>query len=216
LYIPEDLASFAACFQTPPRHSHKIYLTDVHIGSFEGSAVALAGPMLGAPQTVLVLEKMIALGCKKVVAVGWCGSLQSEVVIGDVVLPSGAISEEGTSAHYPGTECFPSPELVNLLKAALSSTGATIREGIVWTTDAPFRETCAKVTAFQSQGVLAVDMETSALFSVARFRGVDLAAVLIVSDDLSSLKWVHGFRDAAFHESRKRVINPILKSICRA
>ena len=91
-----------------------------YTGSYDGSHVALAGPMLGAPQTVLVLERMIALGARKFIALGWCGSLRSDVRIGDIVLPSGAISEEGTSAHYPGVECAPSSELFNSLKSALS------------------------------------------------------------------------------------------------
>jgi uridine phosphorylase len=213
VFSPEDLASFSACFSQPPRRSHKLYLSEVFIGNCNGAPIALAGPMLGAPQTVLVLEKMIALGARKFIAVGWCGSLRAEVRIGDIVLPSGAICEEGTSNHYPGVECAPSSQLSGSLKSALSSTGRPIHEGTVWTTDAPFRETCAKVKAFQSQGILSVDMETSALFAVSRFRGVDLAAVLIVSDDLSGLHWVHGFRNPAFHESRKRVIKSILDSI---
>jgi|SRR5208283_118594 len=215
VFSPEDLASLSACFSQPLRHSHKLYLSEVFTGAYEGVHVALAGPMLGAPQAVLVLEKMIALGVRKFIAAGWCGSLRNEVRIGDIVLPSGAISEEGTSGHYPGVVCAPSSELFNSLKSALTSMGQTIHEGTVWTTDAPFRETYAKMKAFQSQGVLSVDMETSALFSVSRFRGVDLAVVLVVSDDLSGLKWVHGFRDPVFHASRKKVMKSILMTICR-
>ena len=213
VFTPEDLASFSACFPQPPGRPLKFYLSRVLTLNCNGTSFALAGPMLGAPQAVLVLEKMIALGASKFIAVGWCGSLRAEVRIGDIVLPSGAISEEGTSNHYPGVECAPSWELFDSLKSALSLTGRRIHEGTVWTTDAPFRETYAKVRAFQSQGVLSVDMETSALFSVSRFRGVDLAAVLIVSDDLSGLKWTHGFRDPVFHESRKKVIESISGSI---
>ncbi len=206
VFSPEDLASFSACFSESPRRSHKLYLSEVFTGSYKGASIALAGPMLGAPQTVLVLERMIALGARKFIAVGWCGSLRKDVRIGDIVLPSGAISEEGTSAHYPVVECIPSSELVESLKSGLTLNGLVIHEGKVWTTDAPFRETRAKLRAFQSQGVLSVDMETSALFSVARFRRVDLAAALVVSDNLSGPKWIQGFRDPAFHESRKKVI----------
>jgi uridine phosphorylase len=216
VFSPEDLASFSACFSRPLKASHRLYLSEVFTGSCEGTSIALAGPMLGAPQTVLILERMIALGARRFIALGWCGSLCPDVRIGDIVLPSGAISEEGTSAHYPGAECIPSPELYHSLKSAMTSTGRAIHEGTVWTTDAPFRETCAKIKAFQSQGVLSVDMETSALFCVSRFRGVDLAAVLVVSDDLSSLKWTHGFRDPAFHETRKKVIKSLLTFICSA
>jgi uridine phosphorylase len=209
VFSPEDLASFSASFSQSPGRSTTLYLSEVQTGSFNGISAALAGPMLGAPQTVLVIEKMIALGVRKFVVLGWCGSLLPEVRIGDIVLPCGAISEEGTSSHYPGAECVPSRELFDSLKSAVSSAGRTIHEGTVWTTDAPFRETCAKVKAFQAQGVLSVDMETSALFSVSRFRGVDLAEVLVVSDELSTLKWVHGFGNPVFHESRKRVIESI-------
>jgi len=212
VFNPEDLASFSARLAQSPRRSQKLYLSEVLTGSCETVPIAIAGPMLGAPQTILVLEKMIALGAKQFVAAGWCGSLQRTVQIGDIVLPSGAISEEGTSAHYPSVDCIPSLELFDLLKSNLRSAGLKIHEGTVWTTDAPFRETCEKVKAFQSDGILAVDMETSALFSVARFRGVDLAVVLIVSDDLSTLEWSHGFKDPAFHESRKKVIKPVLIS----
>ncbi len=215
VFCPEDLAYISACFSQPLRRTHDLYLSTVFTGAHEGAHVALAGPMLGAPQAVLVLERMIALGVKKFIAAGWCGSLRNELRIGDIVLPSGAISEEGTSGHYPGVACAPSSELFNSLKSALTSTGQTIHEGTVWTTDAPFRETFAKIKAFQSQGVLSVDMETSALFSVSRFRGVDLAVVLVVSDDISGMKWVRGFRDPAFHASRKNVLKSTLMTICR-
>jgi purine-nucleoside phosphorylase len=59
-------------------------------------------------------------------------------------------------------------------------------------------------------------METSALFTVSRFRGADLAVVLVVSDNLSGLKWIHGFGDPAFLESRKKVIKSTLTAICKA
>jgi uridine phosphorylase len=57
-------------------------------------------------------------------------------------------------------------------------------------------------------------METSALFTVSRFRGVDLAVVLVVSDDLSGPKWVHGFGEPAFHRSREKAVRSILTAIC--
>lgn len=216
VFSPEDLGLFSACFSQPVRRSHMLYLSEVFTGSYEGATIALAGPMLGAPQSVLVLEKMIALGVRKFIAAGWCGSLRKDVQIGDIVLPSGAISEEGTSGHYPGALCAPSSYLIESLRLALAPADLKIHEGTIWTTDAPFRETNAKLKAFQSQGVLCVDMETSALFTVSRFRGVDLAVVLVVSDNLSGPKWVHGFRDPAFHEARKKVIKSTLIAICRA
>ncbi len=214
VFNPEDLASCSSCFSKPPGRSHKLYLSEVFTGDYRGRAVAIAGPMLGAPQTILVLEKMIALGAKRFIAAGWCGSLQDDVRIGEVVLPASAISEEGTSSHYPGYPPVPSPALYGSLKSCLAGSELVVHEGTVWSTDAPFRETCAKVKDFQGKGVLSVDMETSALFTVAAFRGVEAAAVLVVSDSLSGLKWLHGFREPAFREARKRVLKSALSAIC--
>jgi purine-nucleoside phosphorylase len=214
VFSPEDLGSFSGCFHVPPSRSHKLYLSEIFTGDFEGFSIALAGPMLGAPQTILVLEKMIALGVRRVVAAGWCGSLQKSVQIGDIVLPTAAISEEGTSRHYPAASLSPSVDLLASLRSTMKAAGLQVHEGSVWTTDAPFRETVAKVRMFRADGVLSVDMETSALFAVSSFRKIDLAVVLVVSDDLSGPKWVHGFREPVFKVARAKAIKSTLTAIC--
>ncbi|WP_448384215.1 nucleoside phosphorylase [Desulfosoma sp.] len=206
VFTPEDMtlmkAQWASC-----RRAQRLFLSDVFLCLDDGPPVALVGPAIGAPQAVLVLEKMIALGARRVIAYGWCGSLQPHVFIGHVVLPEAVHSEEGTSAHYPISEApSPSPDLLRRLEAALKSDAhLTVHKGSVWSTDAPYRETEEKVLFYQQKGVLGVDMEMSALFTAAAFRGIDLAGVLVVSDDLSHLTWRHGFRDPRFQETRKRL-----------
>ncbi len=92
----------------------------------------------------------------------------------------------------------------------------SFKQGPVWTTDAPYRETVDKVKAFQSQGVLGVDMETSAFFTVSAFRGIEAAALLIVSDDLSEMTWRHGFREPRFLEARKQVSRLLVQLTIRS
>ncbi|MBW1681231.1 MAG: nucleoside phosphorylase [Deltaproteobacteria bacterium] len=162
-----------------------------------GRAIALAGPYLGAPHAVLGLEKLIALGAEKIWVLGTCGSLSPAVRIGDAVIPTHALSEEGTSRHYPGGGSPPrsDPFMIQRLREALLDAGVPYHEGEVWTTDAPFRETRSKVAAYGSRGILAVEMEWSALIAVASYRGAALAGLLVVSDELFELKWKPGFRD---------------------
>ncbi len=216
VFSPEDLSYFLQCFSRPVSRPHRIYLSDIYTGEVGNTSVAIAGPMLGAPQTILVLERMIACGVRKVIAAGWCGSLLKNVRIGDIVLPTSAIPEEGTSAHYSLESLAPSGEMILSLRESLEDSGMSIHEGAVWSTDAPFRETFSKVRRFQSSGVLAVDMETSALFAVSKFRQIELAVILVVSDDLSGLKWVHGFRDPAFKQAREKVVRSTIDAICSA
>jgi uridine phosphorylase len=218
IFTPQDLDLFRRRFPQPPKQSHKVFLVSVFSGVVHDTPIALAGPMIGAPQAILVLEKLIALGVRNVIAVGWCGSLQPHVRIGDVVLPHGALSEEGTSRHYPCNEQEPgpSPELLGILHETLAGVISIIHQGKVWSTDAPYRETKAKVLDYQRQGILAVDMESSALFAVARYRGIRLSVVLIVSDELFSLKWTHGFKEPRFQRNREALADLTLKAACGA
>lgn len=215
VFTPRDLSSVRKRVALSQGHPSTLYLADLFTGSYGGCPLSVVGPMIGAPQAVLVLEKMVAMGVRKVLAMGWCGSLQADIKVGDVVLPTGAVSEEGTSAHYPVADPCPgpSPTLFEALRGELEELGLTVRSGRVWTTDAPFRETVEKVLQYQAAGVLAVEMEVSALFTVAAYRGIELAAALVVSDELGSLKWVHGFRDRRFDHAREGCLDAALKAI---
>ncbi|HBD06996.1 MAG TPA: phosphorylase [Syntrophobacteraceae bacterium] len=214
IFTPQDLGFAISLLREQVAGLMKIYLTEVHAGTSGDVRLVVAGPMLGAPQAVLVLEKLIALGVRRVVALGWCGSLQPHVRIGDVVVPQGALSEEGTSVHYPIMVERPGPtlDLARHLERALVAKGVDVHEGLVWSTDAPYRETVGKVQEYQRQGILAVDMEVSALFTLAHFRGIDLAAVLAVSDELHDLAWRHGFREPRFKQNREILCRVVLET----
>jgi len=164
--------------------------------------MAMAGPFCGAPLAVIGLEKLIALGAKDVWVLGWCGSIQPDLRVGDVIIPLRAVSEEGTSKHYPIRmgEAAAHQDLLDLLQMELEEKGLPFTQGPVWTTDAPYRETAQKVKNYQEAGVLAVEMELSALFTVAAYREVRLTALLVVSDELFDLKWVPGFSSSRFRE----------------
>jgi len=167
--------------------------------------LSLSGPFLGAPQAVMAMEKLVALGARRFWVLGWCGSLQDSLRIGDVVIPTGAISEEGTSDHYPIEELEAGPDqmLTRRLMDALMKKGLSFRSGRIWTTDAPYRETREKVLQYQREGALAVEMEMSALMRVGLFRSVAVAALLVVSDELFDLKWNRGFSNPKLKEATR-------------
>jgi len=167
--------------------------------------LTLCGPFLGAPQAVMGMEKIIALGVKRVWVLGWCGSIQPNLKTGDLIVPKDAVSEEGTSRHYPigPGKAVTDQELNRVLTEALQREGKTFLQGTVWTIDAPYRETPSKVARYRQQGVLAVEMEMSALMTLSVYRSVRLAALLVVSDEMAGLKWHAGFRDPGFKETRR-------------
>ena len=180
-----------------------------------GGSISLCGPFLGAPQAVMGLEKLIAMGAERIWVYGWCGSLQPDLKIGDLVIPTEAVSEEGTSRHYPvGERPVRTDEALNhKVEAALKKEGYAFRKGTVWTTDAPYRETPHKVKTYRGKGVLAVEMEMSALITLAVFRSVRLAGLLVVSDELFDLKWRTGFKDTKFKDTSRGAAELLLQVI---
>jgi len=186
-------------FSETPLYS--LYLTD----GGRGAPIALTGPFIGAPHAVMGLEKLIALGAKRIWVLGWCGSLQPHLKIGDLVIPDLAISEEGTSPHYPLAGKAPRCDsgLNHMLENAIARSGRDFAKGNIWTTDAIYRETPEKVRRFQKESVLGVDMELSALLTVAAYRSSALTALLVVSDELSNLKWKPGFSDPQLKDSTR-------------
>jgi len=174
-----------------------------------------AGPTIGAPMAVLALEKLVALGAKRIVVYGWCGSLTESLAVGDVLLPNRAVSEEGTSAHYPlSFRAEASQLLLQPLAARLRTENIKMKTGTVWTTDAPYRETKDKIRTYGSQSVLGVEMEFAALCTVAAFRGVELAALLLVSDELWRHPWQPGYTHKKF-KKKSRLILELLFDFCR-
>jgi len=166
------------------------------IGGEEGGLRVLAAQTyFGAPAAVVTLELLIASGIRRFLVYGGAGSITRKLRIGDVLIPTWGVREEGASHHYvpEGHVPKPSQSLARRLREALFSTltphGSRVMEGGVWSTDAIFMETEDKVRKYADEGVLGVDMESTALMTVAEYRGVELAIALIITDELMPPEW---------------------------
>jgi uridine phosphorylase len=176
----------------PPHWIHRerqLFLT----GEIGGKRVSFAQMPIGAPGTIMIMEEMIACGAQTFIGLGWAGSLQMNAPVGSLFIPTSCLSEEGTSAHYidPGVEVHPDPELLQRISQAAARESAQVFEGRLWTIDAPYREMNDKVKKYREQGILGVDMETSAMYALGIYRRVRVCNLLIVSDEL----W-HAWRPA--------------------
>ena len=179
----------------------RLFTSRLYARDSSPEGVCLAGPGIGAPYAAMMLETLIAWGARRIIFLGWCGAVSENVNIGDIILPTAALVDEGTSRNYiepVNGQSKPVLSMVSLLEQVLQGSRVDFHSGKIWTTDAVYRETRAKVENYQRRGVLAVEMEISALFSVAQFRNVEFGAILVVSDELSSFKWRPGFKDQRF------------------
>lgn len=202
-----DLDALCRKFDPETLLQRTLYNGKLFWGSEQECRFCFAGPLLGAPYAVMVLETLVAWGAREILFFGWCGSISDRLQIGDILLPTGAFVDEGTSLHYgakTGQLVSPSKPLLQRFQEILRPDSKWL-EGPIWTTDAIYRETPAKVSRFMNKGALAVEMEVSALFTTGRFLNVEVGAVLVVSDELSSLKWRPGFTTESFREGRSRI-----------
>ncbi|MGW8193062.1 MAG: nucleoside phosphorylase [Desulforhopalus sp.] len=174
-----------------------------------------AGPAIGSPMAAMTMEKLIALGAKRIILFGWCGALSPELKVGDILVPDRAESGEGTSRYYsPQEPLRPGEYLCEQLRTSLDSEGMSVHRGCVWSTDAVYRENRFQLYGLREErGVVAVDMEFSALCSVARFRKIQFGAVLTVSDELWGKTWRPGFSAERFHQQKNKALAILVKKI---
>ena len=181
------------------------------VGRAGDRPVAVTRTPIGAPATAITMEETAALGARAFLAFGACGSLVPRLKIGDVVVPTFAHPDEGTSRHY-GRPARPIPDtaLKEALVRACNARSIPCTTGGTWTMDAVYRETFSKARALAARGVVAVDMEASAIWTVARHRGLRIASLFVVSDELGGDGWNPGFRHPAFLKGKKAALRVIV------
>jgi purine-nucleoside phosphorylase len=212
-----DLFSLCELFNFDKNDFYRLIISRLYFDRLHPDGFSVAGPFVGAPYAVMLLETLIAWGARNIIFLGWCGAISEKVKIGDIILPTSAAIDEGTSAHYGQMDTGvsrASSSLVSMIRLVLNKNQIGFHAGAIWTTDAVYRETRQVVESHQQDGILAVEMELSALFTVARFRKVALAGILVVSDELSSLDWRPGFKDERFLQSRRTAYR-VVKELCR-
>jgi len=161
--------------------------------NIDGRRLAVAHAGVGAPLSAAFMDELIALGCRKFIACGGCGVLDSQVGLGQAVIPVTAVRDEGTSYHYlpPAREVAAAPEAVTAIQSTLDRHQVNYILGKTWTTDGVYRETPDKVALRRAEGCLTVEMETAAFCAVAQFRGATFGQILYGGDDLTGEVWDH-------------------------
>ena len=142
----------------------------------------------GASMAVDLAERFISSGVKKVVRIGTTGALVPGLKLGDYVIAYAAIKDEGTSKFYiqPETPAIADIGFVNEISEKLRFRGNFVNNGIVWSTDGRWKETDEAVTSRVSDGAIATDMESSALYSFGIDKKTPVASISVLSDEIYS------------------------------
>ena len=191
-------------------------MPDLWHGWLGGVPVAYC-PAYGAPRAIEPVHALAVCGTPVIVQVGSCGGLQPGVRTGDVVLAEHGFIGEGASQYYGGYGSSPADaDLVDRAAALLASRGLTAHRGSTLSTSALLQQPDELVAAWSAAGHLGVDMETSAVLSVAAHFGVRAASLLFVWDELPGRSWTDMFtpdEQAAQARANSAVFDVALKLV---
>lgn len=140
---------------------------------------------IGSPVAALIIEILATADPKAVLFLGITGGLHRSLKIGDFILPTAAIRDEGASRHFmpPQVPALPTFKIHKFVSQILVEHGHDYRTGVVHTTDYRFWEFDERFKAqLYEERALAIEMETATLFSVGFASKVPVGALLLVSD----------------------------------
>ncbi len=178
----------------------------VVVGEFQGIELTAASTGIGAPSTAILMEELTKVGVDTFIRVGNSGGLALDLEIGDLVISTGAVRDDGTSRSYviPEYPAVASYDVVAALVGAATERGVRFRTGITWSLDAFYARNAilekggslgsmsvdgfwhpdleSRIRQMQSAGIQNCEMEAGVLFTLAGLFGKRAGAICVVSD----------------------------------
>ncbi len=185
-----------------------------YTGTYDGEPVSVQGSGMGQPSMSIYVNELFSdYGVRRVVRVGSCGALTERLALRDVVVASGACTDSSMNRlRFHGLDFAPVADFT-LLRAAAEAAEARsdVRShvGSVFSGDSFYSPRPELMDPMVQHGVLAVEMETSALYTLAASYGRQALAVCTVSDHIIT-------GEAASAADREQTFGPMVEIGLRA
>lgn len=188
-------------------------------GHYKGRLVTGCSTGIGCPSTAIAVEELARAGAKVFIRVGSTAALQPGIGVGDLIVSEGSFRNDGTSTAYLplGYPAVPDIELTHALLETGRSIGAErgfkVHAGISATDDAYYAETPEWIGRLSGMGISNVEMESAAMFVVARLRGLRAAMVCAVSNNLVTADIEIGQTNERLAAGWRQTITVVLETI---
>ncbi len=178
----------------------------IAVGEHGGVRLAAASTGIGAPSTAILIEELAKVGARNLIRVGNSGGLDPELALGDLVITTGSVRDDGTSRSYVAPEypAVASYEVVGALVEAARARGATFSTGLTWSIDAFYARNAVlgsdgeilpmtfadylppglaeNIERMRAARVANVEMESGVLLTLAGLYGLRAGCICVVSD----------------------------------
>lgn len=159
-----------------------------YTGYFAGKRISVMGTGMGMPSLAIYVNELItAYGVKTLIRVGTCGSMQPEVNVGDIVIPiTASTNSHANQLTFHGMDFAPSACFPLLVKATevARQRNTRVHVGGIFSSDTFYTDDPAWWIIWANHGLLAAEMETNALYTLAARYKVEALSILTVSDSL--------------------------------
>ena len=191
-------------------------------GTYRGLPVLAVSTGIGGSSAGIAIEELKSIGVTAMVRIGSCGALQQGIALGDLIFACGAIRDDGASRAYADVRypAVPDTALLGHCIAAARDRGWPCHVGVVHSHESFYIDTNEEESAHWSRlGALGADMETAALFTIGRIRGVRTASILnnVVLYGEDTAESIGGYVDGADPAARgeEREIAVALEALYR-
>lgn len=164
-----------------------------YTGTYRGLPVSVQATGMGCPSTAIVVEELISLGAQTLIRVGTCGVFSDALKAPELVIVQGSVANDGTTRQYLGGlpyTAIPDWDTLEALVHSARAEGFPHRVGLNVTEDAFYAPQANQAMRYAAFGALSVEMESSALFLIARMRGVRSGTVLAVVNKVGDSEFV--------------------------
>lgn len=151
------------------------------IGTYKGINILAISTGIGGASTAIAIEELKNIGVEAMIRIGSCGTVQPEIKVGDIIIVSGAVRDDGASQTYVNLKypAVPDTLLLNYCIKTASENNYPYHIGLCRSHDSFYIDNEDEINKYWAKcGVLGSDMETAALFTVGRLRGIKTASIL--------------------------------------
>lgn len=169
---------------------HREYRTVT--GTYKGITISATSTGIGCPSAAIAVEELANVGATHFIRVGSTGALQPGITTGDIIINTATMRNDGTSKFYvedgfpAAADHFLAHALIMAAKDLRQEHGYNLHVGLNASDDAFYGETPEFIEMLSDHGLLNVEMESGAIFTIAHMRGLKAAMVCGVSGNLVS------------------------------
>lgn len=190
-------------------------------GFYKGVKISVTSTGMGCPSTAIAAEELINIGAKTLIRIGSSAALDPRIKIGDLLISTAAMKNEGTSKFYV-PETFPAVpdfefthELVETAKEMAKEINVDVYTGISSTDDAFYGETPEFIEGLRKLKIMNIEMEASALYTIGHLRDVRTACICGTSGNLTTGEVIYTKKNEKLHEAWEKEIQIVLETIYR-